>query len=123
MGNTQAMIYLGLMCQYGFYGQKNIPMAREWYQKAAYLGNEFAAQTLRDLKMSPEKTAPDPEKAHGLFELGKKYYSDHDYRKAFEYFSQAAAMGHTQAMIYLGLTINKHSNIFHPLRQWDILKR
>ena len=123
LGHTQAMFYLGIMCQYGFYGQKNIPMAREWYQKAAYLGNEFAAQTLRDLKMSPEKTAPDPEKAHGLFELGKKYYSDHDYRKAFEYFSQAAAMGHTQAMIYLGLTINKHSNIFHPLRQWDILKR
>ncbi len=44
------MIYLGFMYQCGDYVQKNIPMAREWYQKGADLGDKAAAHYLLNLK-------------------------------------------------------------------------
>ncbi len=111
---------LGWMLQNGIGTEKDMPRAKEYFQKSAKLGNTFACYSLAKIVLVEEnpsakdlktaigylKTTSDSENQFAQYALGKLYLMGEDVpkeiEKAIKYFTDSAEQGNQFAQYQLG---------------------
>ena len=94
-GNATAMYSLGRMYEKGEYGDPNISKAREWYERAAALGDNDAKTRLQELQSINME-------ARELYEGACKDLSQYEQRKALGKLKKASDLGLVEAFVKLG---------------------
>ncbi len=106
-GEAAALIELGSFYDEGLYVEKNIGLAKKYYQSALDKGYSYVISRLAEIKDDNELTASEAfTKAENAYSGNEpcngsiKIKTDPDYAKAAKYYRIAADLGHTMAQLY-----------------------
>jgi TPR repeat protein len=133
-GDTDAQFELGDLLHRGVRVKRNLPLAVNWFDKAATAGDHRAQYALGDIYYNGRAGSTDYEKARSLWldaavqgndmaqlKLGYMYSEGlgvtQDYSAAQRWYLKAASMGNAEAQTLLGSLLHEGNRIEHDYEQ------
>ena len=89
--------------------EQNYAKAKEYFEKAANLGNKDSQEMLKTFYKSEKNN--DNKKIENLYKLGQRFYEGNNFKQALEYFEKAAKQGNTEALNKIGVMCFKGEGI------------